>query len=69
MMLKKDVCNHRRISEDELYAALGQADGIDSLCERLHVELCDKCKARLEKRWLRLLNSSNELYAYLGRAA
>jgi hypothetical protein len=68
-MLLKNKCTHRHISEEELLAAVDEATGIDELCERLRVDLCGKCKARLERRWERILNRRMGLLAIIDIAA
>ncbi|MGI5900560.1 MAG: hypothetical protein ACOX8S_11685 [Christensenellales bacterium] len=68
-MLLKNKCTHRHISDDELLAAVNEATGIDELCDRLRVDPCEKCKARLERRWERLLNRSTGLLAMVDPAA
>ncbi len=68
-MLLKNKCTHRHISDEELLAALDEATGIDELCDRLRVDLCDKCKNKLEKRWQSLMNRGIGFLAMLDLAA
>ena len=68
-MLLRDNCTHRHISDDELMAAINEASGIDELCERLRLDLCSKCKAKLEKRWEKMLNKTNALFVFMDPAA
>ena len=68
-MLLRDNCTHRHISDDELMAAINEASGIDELCERLRLDLCDKCKAKLEKRWERMSNKASALFVFMNPAA
>ena len=68
-MLLKDNCTHRHISDAELLAAIDEVSGIDELCERLRLDLCDECKAKLMARWEKLLNKERDFFVMLNMVA